>query len=123
MTNPKQMTAERLAEIKKYNDMVLGTALQMSTDVGIRELLAHIAHLEQRIAEKQQAYSSMAEVAIRHEKECDKLKAENKRLREALSLRGPTCCEHLHHNKKDRHKWDESCPVLERINKLEASDD
>ena len=115
-TEAKQMTAERPKLAPKPEYYETKQDLYMDAEYVI-------AHLEQRIAEKQQAYSSMAEVAIRHEKECDKLKAENKRLREALSLRGPTCCEHLHHNKKDRHKWDEAGPVLERINKLEASDD
>jgi hypothetical protein len=49
------------------------------------------------------------------------LERENKALREALSLMGPPHCDHLHHNKRDRHDWQTACPVEARINALSAN--
>jgi len=73
-TEAKQMTAERPKLAPKPEYYETKQDLYMDAEYVI-------AHLEQRIAEKQQAYSSMAEVAIRHENECDKLKAEHNRMK------------------------------------------
>ena len=32
-------------------------------------------------------------------------------LRGLLSLMSPAVCENLHHGEKDRHRYDEACPV------------
>lgn len=47
-----------------------------------------------------------------------KLERENinirKALCEALSLIDPKCCGDFHHEKKNRHEFGETCPLLER---------
>lgn len=46
------------------------------------------------------------------------LKAENELLRKvATELRNWVGCENVHHNKCERHEWDDPCTVLARIDK------
>jgi hypothetical protein len=58
-----------------------------------------------------------------YEKRITALERENTALREALYLMGPPHCDHLHHNKRDRHDWQTPCPVEARINALTANSD
>lgn len=47
-----------------------------------------------------------------------RLKAESEALRKiATELRRWASCEHLHHEKRDQHEFDEPCKVLARIDK------
>lgn len=52
------------------------------------------------------------------EDELSGLRAENERLRKvATELRNWVGCENVHHNKCERHEWDDPCTVLARIDK------
>ena len=45
-----------------------------------------------------------------------RLKESNIIIRNLLAINSLPLCENLHHSKKDRHEYDEDCPVMKRAN-------
>jgi len=85
-----ELSAELIAHIKKHNDMVIGTALSMSIDYHIQQLLDHITYLNRQLAEVGAQVEGYRKIVHDDnallEKEIADLQAENERLREALEV-------------------------------------